>query len=448
MPQPTNPIAVQGTAPATPELVLAEMRTMRTNIDNQLQSMPGQIDERIAPITKQLESEAQARQTLEQRVLAVENRRPQIEVSDLDLSQLAPNNSTHQRNLAIASQCLRGWSPEKKRTFVHLVRSVITGSELSKEHRASADKFVGRALSPDSASGSYLEFTQFSSEIIRLVNEFSVIPGLCRFFPMVSDTAKLVVRSTGATVTKKAANTALDSFDVVFTQVSVNLSKIGGYTLLPVELLEDQNLNPALADFIAMEIALAISQKVDTDCILGDGTSTYDDITGLVNFAGTKEVVLGAGKTKGTDISTRDVRSCAPKLFKPARANAVWIGHESVLAFLEELNKQDLVAPLVANMNGEPIVARRPWVSSEVMPDIDSITAGNTVAILADFRFALLAGRQNLALANGSSEMAIKLSQSEHVKFIEDQVAIKGTVRMDFQMLDANAFCKLKTAAA
>jgi len=126
--------------------------------------------------------------------------------------------------------------------------------------------------------------TEFSTRLIRLVEEYGVIrkvmartPGA--IVPMSSADQTMLRRKSGLTAYFTGDAAATTQSRAGFNRVNLTAKEMSTLTLVPISLLEDSPIN--WADFITLEGALAFATKEDQCAIDGDGGSTYGGIVGI-----------------------------------------------------------------------------------------------------------------------------------------------------------------------
>ncbi len=140
---------------------------------------------------------------------------------------------------------------------------------------------MGTNSNPD---GGFLVPDELSQSIIDLREQYGVFRQNCRVWPMGSDTLMIPRRLSGVSVGPLGENpsSAPSSSTPTFNMVQLVAKKCGGLSILSSEIAEDAVID--LADWLANEWAYAFALFEDQCGFIGDGTSTYLGIRGLMNL--------------------------------------------------------------------------------------------------------------------------------------------------------------------
>lgn len=287
---------------------------------------------------------------------------------------------------------------------------------------------AGGALVPD----------EMNQAIINLREEYGVFRQNARIIPMGRDMITVPRRTGGLTATFTGENSALTTSDPTFDNVQLVAKKLGVLTLMSTELAEDAVIN--LADFLATEMALAFATKEDQCGFIGDGTSTYGGILGVVTKFSTNNASVGtalagsvdiAGVTHNlfSEIDNTDLTTLMGKLPQYAAANAKWycsklakdVVFSRLMATAGGNTTQTLGGKLVDSYLGAEIVV------SQVMP-AGAATDYNNLCML-------LYGDLSLAATLGERR-GIEFKMSMERYFDTDQVGVKATARVDINVHD------------
>jgi HK97 family phage major capsid protein len=280
----------------------------------------------------------------------------------------------------------------------------------------------------NNASAGFLVPEEMSQAIIDLREEYGVFRRNTRVRPMASDTLIVPRRTGGLTATFVGESTAGTASDKTFDQVQLVAKKLYALTYVSSELAEDAIIN--VADDLAQEMAYAFALKEDQCGFTGDGSSTYGGITGVnTKILGLAGAVDGAsGHDTFAEIDATDLANVMGKLPQYARMGAKW--YCSAAAF-------DIIfSRLAVGAGGNTIqtvagAVQRSYLGypieiSQVMP--------TTTGDLSDVVMILFG---DLAMASSMGERrGIKVARSDEIKFIEDQIAIKATERVDINVHD------------
>lgn len=283
-------------------------------------------------------------------------------------------------------------------------------------------------------AGGFLVPDEFLNTIIDLRETYGVFRRECRVVPMGRDTVMMPRRTGGLTAYFTGEAATITASTAGWDMVSLTSKKLAAYALFSSELAEDAVIN--LADVLAGEIAYAFAAKED-DCGwngTGAGGATYGGIRGVLpsiidgtHTAGAVDPASGVDTfAEVTAASLTSVMAALPQY--AIERGASWYCSQAAWAAVF----QRLVAAgggnTIDSLTGRvrPSYLGYPIVISQSLPSTLS-TINNTVM--------LLFGNLGLAAMLGDRR-GVTIAQSEHIKFAEDQIAIRGTERFDINVHD------------
>jgi HK97 family phage major capsid protein len=203
------------------------------------------------------------------------------------------------------------------------------------------------------------------------------------------------------------------------------------------ELSEDTIID--YAAMAARDFAVKLAQQEDLDCIMGDGTSTFGSVTGILNAVyglnATKAniaslVLADTGSVAANKPTLANVRKMVGLMPQYPGANPVWLMHKQFW--------YDCIAPLLDALGGNsildiqnaygtnPTLYGYPVVFSQVMPRGFTGNASKPLMAFADM---------NLGTAFGDRR-SITIDMADQTRFLEDQYLYKATERFAFKAYD------------
>jgi HK97 family phage major capsid protein len=121
----------------------------------------------------------------------------------------------------------------------------------------------------------------------------------------------------------------------------------------------------------------ALAGAYSFDLAYGDGTDTYNGVTGFMKTTDTEDVhTLGAGKTAFADLAYNDPYTIAAKPFARSSARGRWYMSRDVVGILAGIDCSGK-APLITFEQGQRMLLNRPIRYSEDFPLI-AASAKNT----------------------------------------------------------------------
>ena len=139
-----------------------------------------------------------------------------------------------------------------------------------------------RALGEGSNSaGGALVPDEFASRVIRLVETMGTFPLAAENVTMSRDTLVIPKRLTGTSAYFIGEGVAATESEPTYGNVSLVAKKLAVSCRMSSEIVEDSLVS--LADLVTQEFATSLAQRIDLCGWVGDSTSTYGGITGVVN---------------------------------------------------------------------------------------------------------------------------------------------------------------------
>ena len=272
---------------------------------------------------------------------------------------------------------------------------------------------------------------EFSTDIIRLVEAYGVIRQLVPATLMKSETKTTPRRVGGLTAYAVGENTAGTESDAEWNEVKLVAKKWMVLTRMSNELSEDSVVS--IANELIREIALAFAIKEDQSGFLGDGTSTYNGIVGIITkldtlTAGTAPGhILGAGNAY-SELTLANFSSVVAALPQYAAASPNWVCHRTFFYNVMQplalaaggTTAGDVVNGIQARFLGYPVVF------SQVLP---SVAANSQIPVIfGDLAMGCQFGDRRMMNIEFSDQVTVG-GQSVWER---DQIAFKATSRNDF----------------
>lgn len=237
----------------------------------------------------------------------------------------------------------------------------------------------------------------------------------------------------------------LNELELSFGEIEMDGYKVGGFIAVCNAILEDSDI--ALAAFIFDALGQAIGLALDKAIIYGTGTKMPVGIaTRLAETA--KPGYWGANEPEWANLTATNVVTITTaegtKLFKAlaqagakarsryAKGGRIWIMNDTThLNLMAEAMGVNASGAIVAGMN-----TTMPVIGGEVVLVSDAVVPDNTI----------ICGYGSLYLL--VERAGVKMAQSEHVRFIDDQTVFKATARYDGRPVFGEAFVAIGIGAA
>ena len=217
----------------------------------------------------------------------------------------------------------------------------------------------------------------------------------------------------------------LNEIDLVFNTVEVACWKVGAYFSICNAELEDSDIN--LASELLTALGQAIGIAVDKAILYGLGTRMpLGIVTRLAQSS--KPADYPADARAWVDLHTSNIKktnATGVQLFqailtngaaakgKYSRGERVWVMNETTYTYLKAQGLSvNAAGAIVSGIDGTMPVAGGIVEVLDFVPDYDIVSGYFDLYLLAE-------------------RAGTRLSQSEHVKFIDDETVFKGTARYD-----------------
>ena len=257
----------------------------------------------------------------------------------------------------------------------------------------------------------------------------------------ISGDGRLIVQGTVAEAIWTECCAVLNEMSLAFNDVEVDCFKVAGYYKVCNAVLEDNDVD--LATKLIEALSQAIGFAVDKAILYGrNANNTQKMPLGVVSrLAQTSEPAnYPATARPWADLHTTNIKTLAAGLTGAAMFKAITLAS--------------------GNMKSKYSRGEKVWVMNEtthtklMAETVSTDAAGNIVSGAAGFRMPVVGGIIEVldfipdnVIIGGYFDLYLlgeragtKFAQSEHVFFVEDQTAFKGTARYDGQPVIAEAF--------
>lgn len=304
------------------------------------------------------------------------------------------------------------------------------------------DQQFGIAHGSNNSSGVHnLVPEEFGMDMIDLREQYGLVRRLFKKVPMTSDTRTDPRRQGGLTAYFTGENAAGTESNMNWDNVDLNAKNLMVLGRMSNQVNADAAIN--FGDTLMGEIIYAFTNKEDLCGLIGDGTSTYGKIQGVISKlqdcdgAGTDS--YGCPFATGnlfSEFVLGDFDKVVGRLPQYADTpDACWVMHRSFYyETVEKLIQASGGVPAAevreGNRRPRPLFKGYPVEFSQVMPSTDANS--QVAALLGDFKLAGCFGdRQQDEIV--FSEHATVGGESV---FERNQVAIRGTERFDINVHD------------
>ena len=329
-------------------------------------------------------------------------------------------------------------------------RSAFGDADAKRWIADNAPEYRAQGYTTDTLGGNLLP-APVLDEVIVLVNEFGQFVPNVRSVTMTAETLSIPKRTGGLTGYWVSENNTISDSNASWSRVNLVAKKLAVSNRLSNEILSDSLID--LSSYIVTEIGRAFAQTTDLAGFLGDGTSTYGGITGVVKALSTKYDAAGtvstgtggtalkgmyqsAAATSFETLSITDFTTAMAALPMYARSNAKWfISPAGFAASMQRLaltsgsgtglaggnNQNDVQNALGLRFMGYPVV---------LVNVLDSTlgTDNSKVKVLfGDLELGAIYGDRKAMTIRTSTERYAELDQTLMVAVNRFDIAVHGT---------------------
>ena len=356
---------------------------------------------------------------------------PSMSLSNRDLGQFVPNYNRKPRNFKGSNGAERAY---------RFAKWALAGPMQNEEARKWCRDHnipVIRAMQESvNEKGGHLVAPEFGNDLIDLREEYGAFRRNARIVPMISDSRSDLRREGGLTAYFESEGDAGTLSDKAWSRVGLSAKKLMVLARYSSELAEDSLVN--FGDDMAGEIAYAFALKEDLCGFTGDGTLPFGGITGVLTklkgLSGTIANIAGLVVATGTGYATsynsivlKDFNKVKGKLPAYAlRRNPKWFFSQSFWSEVVEglvmaaggITSLQIAAGMPPSLLGYPV---------EIAQVLPTVSATSQVCALF--------GCLDLSASMGTRR-DLTIAMSEHSRFANDEIEIRGTERMDINVHD------------
>lgn len=300
------------------------------------------------------------------------------------------------------------------------------------------------------SAGGFVVPEEFASEVNRVVEDFGLVPKLCRKFPMKSDTLNVPRLSATVSIAFPGEAAAGTSSQPTFEQVVLQAKSCIGLTPMSNELLADANIS--VVDLLTELFAEAIAGAMDNQGFAGIGSP----FVGILNDTGVTVVTPTTGNSTFTLCSTPDNLRTLISNVKPwSLQGAAFIMHRTVWALVQTTKAStagdyfvSAANPVLTGIAGQGFptaMAGTLWGYPVYLSDkMPTTTAVST-------KYVIFGNLKNLYMGV-RSEMGVAISDSATIGtdnlFAQNMSAVRVVSRWAMAVGLPTAFAVLKTSAS
>lgn len=283
------------------------------------------------------------------------------------------------------------------------------------------------------SDGGYLVPTAYRSELMRVAVENSVLLGRVTRIPMETNSVKIpTIDETsraasvygGIVVYRPTEGGTITGSKPKIGSVQLNLNKLAAMAYVSSELLEDSPIS--IEPLFATTFGEAIGFQIDEDIINGTGVGQP---LGILNSPSLISVAKETGQAAAT-IVAENILKMWSRMLPACQKNAIWIANNDTFEQLASLSLPVGTGGIPAGLlqmstNGLTGTPQQTLINKPLFLTEHAQTLGTVGDIICIDPTQYLFGEK----AGG----AIQAATSIHIKFVEDEVAFRFTLRYDGQ---------------
>lgn len=297
-------------------------------------------------------------------------------------------------------------------------------------------KLVRSQTEGDDTAGGVLVPHEFTNDMIDLREKFGVFRRNVRVVPMASDSKSMPRRKSGLTAYVIGEGKGADESQKGWERVTLEAKKLGALARYSSEIAEDGLVS--MGDDLAQEIAYAFVKFEDAVGFTGDGTVDMMRVLGvlprlqaLADASNTQSIVTASGNS-WDEWEGKDFLAAIGKLPEYAEQGEVkWYCSKVFWATVMQRIKFDLTG----NRTSDAETAQNrtflgyPVEVSQTLPK--AAVNSKVPVFIGNLRLAAMLGDRR----------ATTIATSEHAKFAEEEILIRGTERLAINVhnIEANA---------
>lgn len=312
---------------------------------------------------------------------------------------------------------------------LYVMASVLGSAKAADSLKARGYSITKAQSSSDNPAGGLFVPTQIIDGFIMLLADFGVARREAMVYPMLSDTATAFKLDTGLSVYCTSEGSSPTAQEIKSRLLSMTAKEWNVYVAIDRTLDEDAAI--MLGNVIGELMAMAFAEKEDEVLFNGTGTSTYFGIKGIVGWltslSSPKGLISGSGSTWSA-LTIKDHRKLMGTIHP-----AAWKGggpkwycspqyyFEVMMGLADAAGGATQTEIIVSEASGQ---RRFLGLPVEFAPLPDATATGTLHCVLGNLkRGAMLGDRRSTTI-----------EQSREALFLERQIAILGTERIDINV--------------
>jgi len=291
------------------------------------------------------------------------------------------------------------------------------------------------------ADGGYLVPEEFSSEVLRIAEDYGVARSRCRVVPMTRDTQNWPTVSSSVSVTWPGEATAGTAAQPTLGTVQLLAKTAVGLTLLSNELLEDAT--PDVVTLLEELFAEALAGEEDNQLFNGTGSP----FTGILQSGSVTATTMATGDTAFSNIDAGYLSDMIASVKTTTLPNPAFFMHRTVWNYVRKLQDTAgnyIYSPAAPNDVGvDGRIWNFPIVLNDKLPDSTASAISTNFVVFGDLKHVLFGDRKQITMATSDSATVGTTNTFE-----SNMSAVRFSERISINIALPTALAVLKTAAA
>jgi len=296
-------------------------------------------------------------------------------------------------------------------------------------------------------AGGALVPIEFLGTLIDLREKYGVARTIVTPTPMSSDVQMVPRRTGGVTTYWIGEGATITDSSLAFDQVQLTAKKLVALGIFSSELGEDAMIN--IGDRLAKEIAYGLGLAEDDAFFNGDGSNTYGKLVGLsasfkgkgATYTNTAGLVTATGTGYATSYGSAVLTDFeAVQGLLPLYADDMetcWVAHRSFYFNVMQklmLAQGGVTAQETADGRRIPMFLGYPVKFAQKMPAVPAVN-----------QICTYLGNYDMGVSFGTRR-ELALAYSSEYKYSTDQLAVRGTERLDINVHDVGNYSATATS--
>lgn len=303
------------------------------------------------------------------------------------------------------------------------------------------------ATAPD-AVGGYLVDTELANEIQRLATEYGVARREMNVVTLSRNSMRIPRALTDINVYWTGEGVQKTSTSPTFDQVNLTLGKLAAIVPMTDEFIEDAEFD--IFGYIAEVAAEKIAEKEDLAFFTGDGSGTFNSITGLLESANVNEVILTGSTFASMDAD--DLSDLKDATHPAGITNGKFYMHRTIMSLVRKLQDNEGAYIYQApSASGPGTIWGYPVVEVEVFPAVSDSAPETSFVLFGNLRRAAWVGIKTGGLSVALSNEATVRNVADNADinlFAQDMTALRFVQRIGYVEVLPKAVSKLTTNTA